>query len=209
MALLPPDMDANCNRKQRCLFGSNAGLAYDPSNACPPDKTFNELLCDCEDYFECDCSCHDNCPECQLCVNGTCEVDPACDAYKTYFAVYRRYLSSSGCVETGGPPDRASFRNLISGGVSGTTYITYTFEFVRDEPLSGGRFRTVWQPVATYTDASTGESTVTRGQTITTSGDPPSVVSIIGDQVECFQQEPACLEDPVLTECYNSRQQKV
>ena len=198
-----------CDTKKRCLTGVNIGIAYTPGKECPGDETFNPDICDCEPYFECDCSCHDDCPECYLCVDGECQVDPACDAYKTYFAVYRRYLSTSGCSTSGDTPDRAAFKPLISGAVSGTRYITYTFEFVRDEPIPGGLVRTVWQPIATLTDAATGETTVTNGQVITTSGDQPSVVSIVGDQEECLTQEPACPEDPVETVCYNSLQQQV
>lgn len=46
MTLKTPEM-SNCNPKQRCLTGVNKGLAYDPSDPCPPDTEFDPVACEC------------------------------------------------------------------------------------------------------------------------------------------------------------------
>lgn len=47
MALAAVDME-NCNRKERCLSGPNAGLAYTPGSECDAGYVFNAATCDCD-----------------------------------------------------------------------------------------------------------------------------------------------------------------
>ncbi len=47
MALKAVNME-NCDKKQRCLSGPNAGLAYTPGDECEQGFTFNSETCDCE-----------------------------------------------------------------------------------------------------------------------------------------------------------------
>ncbi len=55
MTLKTVDME-NCNKKERCLSGPNAGLAYTPGDECAPNFAFNEATCDCDI----------TCPQCEL-----------------------------------------------------------------------------------------------------------------------------------------------
>ena len=78
MALPPPNME-DCNPKQRCNSGPNAGLVYDPKDPCPAfGYSFNPSTCDCDPGEECDCNCHNDCGNCEICVDGICQPDPAC-----------------------------------------------------------------------------------------------------------------------------------
>ena len=78
MAIIPANMD-NCGLKRKCLWGDNEDIAYTPGEACPPNETFSEALCDCEGFFFCDCNCHNDCGYCELCVGGDCVPDPDCE----------------------------------------------------------------------------------------------------------------------------------
>ena len=83
MAIIPANMD-NCGIKRKCLWGDNEDIAYTPGEACPPNETFSEALCDCEGFFFCDCNCHSDCGNCELCVGGVCVPDPACGYFTEY-----------------------------------------------------------------------------------------------------------------------------
>jgi hypothetical protein len=77
MAIIPANMD-NCDPKRKCLWGDNEDIAYTLGAACPPNETFSEELCDCEGFFFCDCNCHNDCADCELCIGGFCRPDPDC-----------------------------------------------------------------------------------------------------------------------------------
>jgi len=47
MSLVAPNME-DCNKKERCLSGPNAGLAYTPGSECGPNESFNQETCDCD-----------------------------------------------------------------------------------------------------------------------------------------------------------------
>lgn len=53
MAIKPANMD-ECNEKEKCLYGPNAGLAYTPGDECDNTTfyTFNPDTCDCEAIAE-------------------------------------------------------------------------------------------------------------------------------------------------------------
>ena len=73
-----PDMD-KCTPKKTCQFGEHEGVAYDPADPCEEGYSFNEETCSCDPSEACDCNCHDDCPECELCgADGKCYPDPAC-----------------------------------------------------------------------------------------------------------------------------------
>lgn len=46
MALKTPDMK-DCDKKERCLFGPNEGLAYTPGDECAAGQVFDPGTCDC------------------------------------------------------------------------------------------------------------------------------------------------------------------
>ena len=52
MALKVVDMVGDCNKKKRCLFGPNEGLAYTPGDECESGYEFNSATCDCESPWE-------------------------------------------------------------------------------------------------------------------------------------------------------------
>lgn len=67
----------NCKKKQRCLFGPNEGIAYDPGNECEPGETFDPSICDCLLFAPAECNCHSECEEGKFCANGECV--PPCE----------------------------------------------------------------------------------------------------------------------------------
>jgi hypothetical protein len=120
----------NCDPKRKCLWGDNEDIAYTPGAACPPNETFSEVLCDCEGYFFCDCSCHSDCGYCELCVGGICVPDPAC-VYFTEYAWVKQTCSwrftwaseqPETCVERGcpGTSDGAVSIETANRGMTGT-----------------------------------------------------------------------------------------
>ena len=64
MALAEPNME-DCNPKEKCLSGDNAGLAYTPGKECDIGFEFNVATCDCDSIIP---SCGDNVNE-----HGKCQ----------------------------------------------------------------------------------------------------------------------------------------
>jgi len=148
----------DCDKKQRCIVGPNAGIAYNPAFPCFGNETFNEELCDCELYFECDCSCHDDCPECSICVGGTCQPDPeCCPANYTYNPV-------TGECE---PENPAGFWKWIGVVTSPSGSLEFTIEngpvvdIPEDENSSRYGYPTAW--TQQYQTRNTGAFTYSPG----------------------------------------------
>ena len=75
----PADME-DCSPKLRCTHGEYIDVAYDPADPCEEGQTFNVETCSCDPFEPCDCSCDNDCGECEICdpATGTCIPDPAC-----------------------------------------------------------------------------------------------------------------------------------
>lgn len=52
MSVCPANM-RNCDRKKKCLFGPNQGIAYNPKDPCCGAGTFDEETCDCSAQHGC------------------------------------------------------------------------------------------------------------------------------------------------------------
>jgi len=74
MPLNTPDFN-NCDEK-KC--STSSGVIFNCDDPCENGKEFNYSTGLCRDLEPCDCNCHDECPECKICVNGVCEDDPQC-----------------------------------------------------------------------------------------------------------------------------------
>jgi len=106
------------------------------------------VFCQTEDYSglpdsckECDCNCHDDCPDCQICsINGTCVDDPTCsvcfenpngpDAECLYLDAPGY---TPGCSRTG-----TNIRILEQYQAIGYQFCTYTSDQVPDGALNNG-----------------------------------------------------------------------
>ena len=70
---------------------------------------------------ECDCNCHNDCPECTICVNGVCQEDPDCicrtPVYESH-GVYRVYYDT---VSTRSDTKRCSDDSVLIPGSSSTS----------------------------------------------------------------------------------------
>ena len=82
----PADME-DCSPKLRCTQGDYVGVAYDPADPCEEGQTFNIETCSCDPFEFCDCSCDNDCAECEICdeATGTCVPDPACGTFGKRF----------------------------------------------------------------------------------------------------------------------------
>eukprot|EP00919_Chromeraceae_sp_WS-2016_P079823 GHVR01188851.1.p1 GENE.GHVR01188851.1~~GHVR01188851.1.p1 ORF type:complete len:190 (+),score=11.71 GHVR01188851.1:980-1549(+) len=76
MPFIPADMQS-CKKKERCLFGPNEGIAYDPGNECESGETFDPSTCSCILSAPAECSCHSECETGEFCVDGECV--PPCE----------------------------------------------------------------------------------------------------------------------------------
>lgn len=89
---------SSCGRKERCLSGPNAGLAYDPASPCPPGYSFNALACDCE---------------------SSCEEGPATAVikWKVSYASYTGQCSpvTTLCFDFGNTPYTLTVNDLVPG----------------------------------------------------------------------------------------------
>jgi hypothetical protein len=81
-------------------LGDNEGIAYTSGEACPPNETFSEELCDCEGYFFAIAAAIVICGDCELCVGGICQPDPECVGEYRSRVLYTAVTQIESCSDS-------------------------------------------------------------------------------------------------------------
>jgi len=126
MALATVNME-DCNKKERCLSGPNAGLAYTPGSECPSGYTFNKEICDCDFDGFCDEPMRwQYTYTTQVNVSTSCPTGTSCDLvpFDTYGNVAGVYLTGNFTV--GRRTTNFSGTNCLGPWENARQYFDYT-----------------------------------------------------------------------------------
>lgn len=127
----PADME-ECTPKLRCTQGEYVGVAYDPADPCEEGQTFNVETCSCDPFEFCDCSCDNDCGECEICdeATGTCAPDSETPECNPVGYVYNTQTARGLCVANQHGGDQV----VCPGSAVEETWNIFMYKREEDDP---------------------------------------------------------------------------